>query len=128
MAVRPHDQEIGIELGHLGQQSIRDRKGREFVPDHSRLGVQAMSPEMEDQVFGELYVRIFLRIDQQDSHRTRHRQQRQRILNRPAGFAAAVPSDQHILAYPVEATAGIGHDSTGRLQRDDIFRSIHPVE
>lgn len=107
MAVRPHDQEIGIELGHLGQQSISDRKGRKFVPDHSRPGVQAVSPEMEDQVLGELNVRVFFRIHQQDCHRTRHRQQRQRILNRPPGFAAAVPRDQHILAQPIRPTAGI---------------------
>ena len=64
MAVRPHDQKIGVELGRLGEQSIGDGKGREFLSNHLRPRMQAVSPEMEDEVFGEFYVGIFLRIDQ----------------------------------------------------------------
>lgn len=64
MAVRSHDQEIGIQLGHLGEQSIRDGNGRQLVPNDLGPGMQAVSPEMEDEIFGEFHVRIFLRIDE----------------------------------------------------------------
>jgi len=73
--------------------------------------------EMRHQVLGEFDIGEFVvRIDHEDSHGTRRAHKRQGVLHCPAGFAAAVPSDQHILADPVRPTAGIRMTKTGRLQ------------
>ena len=65
MAVCAHDQEIGIELGHLGQYRVGNRHRGEIVPNDLRSGVQPVPPEMSDQVLGEFDIGEFVvRIDQ----------------------------------------------------------------
>ena len=39
MAVCTHDQEIGIELGHLGQYRVGDCEGGKIMPNHLRPGI-----------------------------------------------------------------------------------------
>ena len=81
--------------------------------------MQAVSPEVRDQVFGKFDVGVFLRIHQQDSNGTRCTHQRQSVLQRSARFAAPVPGDQHILAEPVWPATRIRHDQYRAAARED---------
>src|SRR5580704_19166728 len=83
--------------------------------------MQAVSPEVRDQVFGEFDVGVFLRIYQQDRNGTRCAHQRQSVLHRPACFAAAVPGDQHIFADPVWPATRVRHDQYRAAAREDYI-------
>jgi len=125
MAVRPHNQQIGIELGDLGKQLVGYRRSRQFVPNYLRLRMQPMPPKMSDQVFGELYVSIFL-------GSTNKTVTAPDILNIgsascTARLASRLPFQATSTFSPIrsEHRPAKGTTSAGLLQaRDDILRGL----